>query len=115
MQQVADGDPPNAPTIILSARFAVRKHAVRTKSNFAVSHGDVSGAAKLVAKAAAHRASYEWRYSTDGKTWTTVPATLTAKTVIENLTPGTLYYFRYRAVTTAGEGNWSDVVTLVMI
>jgi hypothetical protein len=115
VQQVADGDPPNAPTIILSARYALRKHPVKTKANFAVTHGEVSGSAKLVAKAAAQRASYEWQYSTDGKTWTTVPATLTAKTTIENLTPGTLYSFRFRAVTKAGEGNWSDVVTLVMI
>jgi hypothetical protein len=59
-------------------------------------------------------ANNEWQYGTDGKTWTTAPVTLTAKTTIEGLTPGTLYYFRYRPVTKLGEGDWSAIVTLVM-
>ena len=57
---------------------------------------------------------YEWQYGTDGKTWTNMPVTLPAKTTIENLTPGTQYSFRYRAVTKAGEGDWSMSATLVM-
>jgi hypothetical protein len=114
VQQVADGDPANAESIILSARFGVRKTATRTKPTFVVTRGPVSGSAKLVAKSAGQRASYEWQYGTDGKTWTTMPVTLKAKTIVENLTPGTSYSFRYRAVTKAGEGDWSNIATLVM-
>jgi hypothetical protein len=39
--------------------------------------GSVSGSLKVVAPAAARRASYEWQYSIDGgKTWVTMPSTL---------------------------------------
>ncbi len=40
------------------------------------------GSVKLIAKAVATRASYEWQYSIDQKTWTNAPSTLQAKTVI---------------------------------
>ena len=114
VQKVADADPANAETIILSARMAVRKPTTRSKATFVATRGTVSGSAKLVVKAAAGRASYEWQYSTDGKTWTNMPVTLKAKTTIEGLIPGTTYSFRYRAVTKAGEGDWSAIANLVM-
>jgi hypothetical protein len=42
----------------------------------------VPGSVKLLAKAVAQRASYEWQYSIDQKTWTNMPAPLQAKTAI---------------------------------
>ena len=41
-------------------------------------------------------------------------ATLTAKTTVTGLTVGTGYYFRFRTVTKAGEGDWSALATLVV-
>ncbi len=114
VQKVADADPANAEAIILSARLGVRKPTSRTKATFVARRGAVSGTANLVAKAAASRASYEWQYSTDQKTWTNLPTTLSAKTTVLALTPATTYSFRYRAVTKAGEGDWSASATLVM-
>ena len=70
--------------------------------------------AELVAKPAGHRASYEWQVSTDQKTWTLLPVTLQSKTLVSALTAGTLYYFRVRPVTKTGEGNWSQVVSLLV-
>jgi hypothetical protein len=64
---------------------------------------------------AGHRASYEWDYSTDGgKTWVLAPSTLQAKTTIAGLTPGATVLFRYRAVTKAGEADWSQPVSLLI-
>jgi phosphodiesterase/alkaline phosphatase D-like protein len=74
----------------------------------------VSGDAKLVAKAVASRASYEWQYSTDQKTWTDAPTTLQSKTDVVGLTPGTAYFFRFRGTTKAGVGDWSQVVSMLM-
>jgi hypothetical protein len=50
-----------------SPGMSVRTAPVRTKSDLEAKPGSVSGSAKLVAKAAGHRASYEWQYSTDQK------------------------------------------------
>jgi hypothetical protein len=111
---IADATPANAEAIIQSAGMAVRKVPSHVKGPLTATPGSVSGDAKLMAKAVAHRASYEWQYSTDQKTWTNAPTTLQAKTDISGLTPATTYYFRFRGVTKAGEGAFSQVVSLLM-
>jgi hypothetical protein len=109
VQTVADACPENAPSIIQSAGIAVKKTPVHAKRVFAAKAGTVSGTVKVVAEAAARRASYDWEYSTDGgKTWLTMPSTLQAKTSLSGLTPGATVQFRYRAVTKTGEGDWSQ-------
>ncbi len=115
IQAVADADPTNGAAIIQTAGVAVRKVPTRQARAFAAKPGAVSGSAKVVAKSAARRASYEWQYSTDGgKTWLTAPATLQAKTAVSGLQPGATVQFKYRPVTKTGEGDWSQPVALVV-
>lgn len=114
VQQVADATPANAQSIIEGAGFAIRKTASHPKSAIKVEAGAVPGSVKLTAKAVDRRASYEWQYSTDQKTWTNAPASLQAKTAISGLTSGTTVYFRFRGVTKAGEGAYSQVVQMLV-
>ena len=82
---------------------------------FAAKPGAVSGTVVLAARAAAVRASYEWGWSGDGgKTWTAVPPTLQAKTEIPGLPVAPAVQFRFRAVTKAGAGDWSQPTTLLV-
>jgi len=113
-QQVADANPGSAQPLIEGAGFTIRKTASRPKSAIKVEPTGVPGSVKLAAKAVATRASYEWQYSTDQKTWTNAPSSLQAKTVITGLTSGTTVYFRVRGVTKAGEGAYSQVVQLLV-
>ena len=115
IQKCADANPENGAAVIQSAGVSVKKAAVRAPRTFEAKPGAVSGSVKLVAKSAAHRASYEWQYSTDGgKTWQSAPVTLQAKTTISGLAPGATVTFRYRGVTKTGEGDWSQLVTLIV-
>jgi hypothetical protein len=115
IQKTADANMENGASIIQSAGVAVRKTAVRAPRTFEAKAGAVSGTVKLVAASAAHRASYEWQYSVDGgKTWVVAPVTLQAKTTVLGLTPGATVTFRYRGVTKTGEGDWSQLVTLIV-
>ena len=114
VQQVADANPANAQSIIESAGFSIRKNTLHPKAPFKVEAGGVPGSVKLIAKAVDHRASYEWQYSTDQKTWTSAPTTLQAKTVITGLTSGTVFYFRVRGVTKTGEGAFSQIVQILV-
>lgn len=115
IQSVADADDGNAPAIVESAGLAVRKRATRAPRVFAVKPGRTAGVATVVAASAGHRGAYEWQYSTDsGKTWVAAPATLQAKTTVAGLTPGAAVQFKYRAVTRAGEGDWSSPVSLTI-
>jgi hypothetical protein len=115
VQSVSDLSLENGASIIQSAGLAVRKSPTRAAPSFHAKQGAVSGEAKVVAPSAGHRSSYEWEYSTDGgKTWIAMPPTIQAKTTLDGLTPGSTVQFRYRAVTKAGAGDWSQPTAILM-
>jgi hypothetical protein len=115
IQTTADASAENGAAIIESAGTAVRKTPTRRARAFVAKPGAVAGTAKVLAATAGRRASYEWQYSTDGgKTWITAPVTLQAKTTIAGLVPGATVQFKYRPVTKAGEGDWSQPASLVI-
>ena len=114
IQSVANADPENSATIIESARISVRKVSPRPPRVFNAVQGPTTGTAKLVA-ASAHRAAYEWEFSTDGgKTWVAATPSLQAKTVVTGLPAGNAVQFRYRAVTKTGVTDWAAPVTLLV-
>jgi hypothetical protein len=116
VQNVVDAsNPANAESIIGSAGMAIRKVTLHDKPALAVKQGSVSGTVTLSAKAAAKKAAYNWQYSTDQKTWTSLPQTLKAKTSVSELTSGTTYYFRSQALTPkGGDGDWGQVISLLV-
>jgi hypothetical protein len=114
VQHTANLDPPNADAIVLSAGMNVRKSGSHPKQDLVAKQGRVSGEAKVIAKAVAKRASYEWAYSTDQKTWIVLPTTLQAHATVAGLTPGAIMYFRNRATTKKGAGDWGHVVSLMV-
>jgi len=115
VQSVADAaTPSNAALIIESAGMGVRKITLHDKPVLGVKQGTVSGTVTLSAKAAGHRAAYAWQYSTDQKTWTSLPQTLQAKTSMSGLTAGTTYYFRFQALIMTGEQDWSPIASLLV-
>src|SRR5580704_3932372 len=99
-QAVADAaNPSNAAAMIESAGLTIRKVTLHDKAALSVKQGSVSGTVVLTSKAAGKRAAYGWQYSTDQKTWTSLPPTIQAKTGVSGLTVGTLYYFRVQPLT----------------
>jgi hypothetical protein len=115
VQAAADATPENGATIIQSAGLGVRKTVVRATRTFAVKPGPLTGTATVTTAIAARRASYEWEYSVDGgKTWVSAPVTLKSKATISGLPSGTVVQFRSRAVTKGGEGDWGQVVSLLV-
>jgi len=116
VQGVANAaDPADAISIIESAGMSVRKpKATQPKQDLSLKQGKVSGEVEVVAKAQGPRASYEWQWSADQKTWNVLPSTLQAKTSITGLTPGTTVYVRHAVVTKTGVGDWSQVVSMMV-
>jgi len=109
VQKVADADMENGAALIQSAGMNVKRTAVCTPRVFAITQGPVSGTVRVVAPKAADRAAYDWEWSTDGgKTWQIAPSTLRATTQRAGLVPGSTVWCRYRAVTKAGEADWSE-------
>jgi len=114
VQTVANAEPANASAIIESAAMSIKKPNTRTKQDIAVQAGAVSGSVEVIVKAAAHRASYDWEHSTDRKTWTRLPMTLQARTIVPNLPLGATAYFRSRAVTRTGTSDWSQPISTIV-
>jgi hypothetical protein len=115
IQKIADSNVETSASVIESAGVGVRKPFVRQKQTFQAEPGAISGAVKLTAAVTDRRASYEWQYSLDGgKTWTAMPTTLQSRTTVSGMTPGATVMFHYRAVTKAGEGNWSQPTSLIV-
>jgi hypothetical protein len=116
VQSVAEtqANPATAAAIIESAFMTVRKPANRSKPELRARNTDASGTVALAAKAVAQAATYYWQYSLDQQTWSTVPETMRARTVIAGLSSARTYYFRFRALTRAGEIGFSQVVNLLV-
>lgn len=105
-------DAATATAMILSTGLSIRKSSKSSKAKFAVKHGSFSGEVLLVARAAAHSATYYFEYSSDQTSFTSLAATMRANTTMSGLTPGQVYFFRFRALTRKGLGDYSDVVQI---
>ena len=115
VQGVADDNPDFAAAIVESAGLSVAARGNRPKPVLGVLRGRVSGSVRLVVKAVAKVASYQWQLSKDaGKTWLDLPKTLQAKTTVTQLTPGMTYGFRFRALTRRGVGDWCEPVSYMV-
>jgi hypothetical protein len=106
--------PAEAEAVITGAGFSVRKAYARHKDPLAATYGLASGAVELDARAVEPGASYYWQWSVDMKTWVSLPETKKASTTITGLTPATMYYFRFRALTRKGMTDWSQDVSLLV-
>jgi len=89
---------------------------VRKFSGFHTKLGTAPGSVKVVAPAAARRASYDWQYSIDGgKTWVDLLHTLQSKTTVTGLPTMTTVQFRYFATVKAGPGPWSQPISIFVM
>ena len=70
----------------------------------------------LIALAVARATTYYWAWSLDQKSWTSAADTTKARTTIAGLEPGSLVYFRCRALATkTGTTDWSQIVSLIVM
>jgi hypothetical protein len=92
----------------------VKKSSGHGKPDFEAKPGLVSGSVRLFVRAERTRASYDWEYGTDETSWTRIDSTVRADAELSGLSRGTRYFFRYRPVTKAGVGDWSQVVSLLV-
>ena len=112
VQHLAQASPDAGPAIIANAGLSFKNATGPVKGGFVVKQGKVSGTARMIARAEQTRASYDWQYSPDRETWLSLESTVQANQQVYGLVPGKVYFFRYRSLTKAGVGDWSQVVSL---
>jgi hypothetical protein len=106
--------PEAAAAVITSAFMSIRKVPQRVMPALTAKNTGVPGQVALAAKTVASRATYYWEHSLDQETWTGVPETIQASTTVDGLPWAKLSYFRFRALTRAGKGEYSQVVSLLV-
>jgi hypothetical protein len=113
VQAAADASPEKAAAIINGSGFTVTKRAPRVKAPIRVRYGKVPGVLIVEAKSVGRKASYYWQMSIDQAKWSDLPTTMVAKTLVQGLTPTTVYYFRVRTLTRAGLSDWSMAASII--
>jgi hypothetical protein len=106
--------PEAAAAVITSAFMSIRKVPQRVTPPLTAKNTGVPGRVALAAKPVAKEATYYWEYSLDQVNWTPVPETIKASTAIDGLPWANVSYFRFRALTRAGKGDYSQVVSLLV-
>ena len=114
VEGIANANSSSAPATIKAAGMLVKKSVAHAKQELAAKQGAISGSVTILAKSAGPRATYSWQWSPDDKVWNDLPQTLKARTSTVNLAVGVVHYFRFRVLTKAGLGEWSNVVSLLV-
>ena len=122
VQQIADQSATfeDAVATIEAAGFVVAKVPQPTKEILSVTQGPEPGSVVLEAfvralGAVGKKTFFNWSYTSDGKTFITLPSTPKGKTTVRNLTPLTTYGFRVSVTKPDGTtGEWSQVVTFLV-
>jgi hypothetical protein len=114
VQSVADEDPDRAGEIIESAGMSVKRRVLPNKPPFDARPGPVAGSVRLIARAVAKEANYEWAWSLDGATWQRGAITRQANRSLYGLPSEKKCWFRFRATTRRGQGDWCDPVACMV-
>jgi hypothetical protein len=110
VQLKADGNPAAALAVIEGAGYLVRAVGIKQKQLDGAHNTNVSGTVMLTGSLAGH---HEWGMSKDMVTITNLPSTSKAHTLVTDLNPGDVWYFRNRKIGTAGKQyNWTGWVRL---
>ncbi len=114
IQVVVDQNAGHEQEIAESAGAGIKKRSVRQKRVFKAAQGPLSGLVELEAAFAGRFATHYWQMSTDQKVWSSLPDTHKGSTSVANLTPGTIYFFRHRALTANGLSDWDQIVSILV-
>ncbi|MFH0894318.1 MAG: hypothetical protein V2A54_07770 [Bacteroidota bacterium] len=106
--------------MILSAGFNTTHQPVsRLNPDFSVERGEQSGEVILKHKAFAGRSAWIWQMSetpdTTAEEWKTIGTTLQATFIVNNLKPTVKYWFRAALVTTAGQQDWCEPHSVIVL
>jgi len=113
IQAIIDANPDQAAEIASAAGAGLRKHGVRVKPELAARMMPTPGSVKLTARRVKKGASYEWQYSTDGKTWLSAGSSTVANQIVAGLVAGTAYLFRFRATVGHTTADWSQTLAFI--
>jgi hypothetical protein len=111
VQMIAAGD----DGIVHLAGLEVKGFSRRNPRDFSVEQGDHTGSAVVTAPYV-RRAAYLWEYTNDPSgTWISAGDTLTSSIEINDLVPGTRYWFRVAVIDSTGRHPFNTPLSLIVL
>jgi hypothetical protein len=112
----------DAETLIKAAGMVVAKDSAHAKLPLTATLTSVPGNVHLAAVRAGlvgttharRKAMFCWEMSVDGKTWTALPTTPLASTLVTGLTLLSTYWFRVSVTVSSTPGTWSQAVSILV-
>jgi hypothetical protein len=117
VEGIANQNPLTAEAVIQSAGMDVVRRANRSVPLFEAVATGKPGEIRLQRKGV-KRGTYEFQMSTDitkEENFETINRGTQSRFLVTDLAPGKWYYFRARAITPEGTGEWSDVKEVYLI
>ncbi len=117
VQRIADENPENSETIIISAGFDVKRIGKADKDDISVKpkKGE-SGTMIARARKVEGTIANLWEYSIDkGVNWDDMEATSKCSTEITGLTPGDTIIVRHRPILRKGKGTWIQSAPAIVV
>ena len=116
VQLVADTLPHDAAATFITAMmlFVSAVGARPATPELGVKQLPVSGDVRLMALSLGRGTTYYFQVSLDQKNWTSQPDSHVCKITVTGLTPGQVYYFRFRALVGKTLRDYSQVVSFMV-
>ena len=117
VQDTADLAPDAAAAIAIieAAGLNVKVNGSRMKAPIEARNTTDEGVVKLIAKSAGRNTIYIWQISSDGNTWTDLPVTGVANTLVDGLAAGVKKYFKVRTKNKNDLSEWSAAVVIMVV
>jgi hypothetical protein len=122
VQSLADGlSAPEATALIELAGLLVAGVPIRLKPFLEAKPTTLPGVVHIIANrsllvgGSTRSVTFNWQWSIDGKSWSSLPSTPLADTEMTGLTPLTTYYFRVSVTISRVAGEWSEDTSVMLL
>jgi hypothetical protein len=117
VENIARSDGENAVSIILSAGMDVKKLPPRPNRTFQVKAAPGAGRLKLSTSAVKNAVYHYQQTNTPNNedSWKTACINNKVKCIVDGYLGGIRYYFRVAVITKGVQGNWSSVVSMILV
>jgi hypothetical protein len=120
VQKVVNQDRKYAQDIAISAGMDIKKFTPRAKQKWSAYYTGMKGEIELQGVYLTQRCAYQWQATFTPEieaSWRDmdIDVTIRSTTIIKGLIPGTMVYFRYRIIVSAGPKAWSDALSMIII
>jgi hypothetical protein len=120
VQALVTADLTHAKEIAISAGMDIRGYTKKAKQQWEAQYNGLSGEMDLTGEYIYERSAYEWQATLtpdDPLSWKSIDidVTIKANTTVKGLPVGTMVYFRYRIIVSAGPKSWSNVIGRIII